>query len=55
MGCIMQAVFLKGERVYDGKIFKLKEHTERLFYSAGRMENYRFLIVKKKLTKLVKK
>ena len=27
----------EGERVYDGEIFKLKEHTERLFYSARRM------------------
>ena len=27
----------KGERVYDGEIFKLEEHTERLFYSAKRM------------------
>ena len=32
----MQVVFLK-ERVYDGEIFKLEEHTERLFYSAKRM------------------
>ena len=28
----------EGERVYDGKIFKLSEHTERLFHSAQRME-----------------
>jgi len=27
----------EGERVYDGEIFKLEEHTERLFYSAMRM------------------
>jgi branched-chain amino acid aminotransferase len=27
----------EGERVYDGEIFKLNEHTERLFYSAKRM------------------
>ena len=27
----------EGERVYDGEIFKLSEHTERLFYSAKRM------------------
>ena len=27
----------EGERVYDGEIFKLQEHTERLFYSAKRM------------------
>ena len=28
------AVF-EGERIYSGKVFKLEEHTERLFYSAG--------------------
>ena len=28
----------EGERVYDGNIFKLLEHTERLFHSAKRME-----------------
>ena len=28
----------EGERVYDGEIFKLEEHTDRLFYSAERME-----------------
>ena len=27
----------EGERVYDGEIFKLEEHTQRLFYSAERM------------------
>ncbi len=27
----------EGERVYDGEIFKLEEHTNRLFYSAERM------------------
>ena len=27
----------EGERVYDGEIFKLEEHTDRLFYSASRM------------------
>ena len=27
----------EGVRVYDGKIFKLKEHTDRLFYSAKKM------------------
>ena len=27
----------EGERVYEGEIFKLAEHTERLFYSAKRM------------------
>ena len=30
------AVF-EGERVYNGKIFKLTEHSERLVYSASRM------------------
>ena len=28
----------EGERVYDGEIFKLEEHTERLFHSAARMD-----------------
>ena len=27
----------EGERVYDGEIFKLEEHTARLFYSASRL------------------
>ena len=27
----------EGERVYDGAIFKLEEHTERLFHSASRL------------------
>ena len=27
----------EGERVYDGEIFKLHEHTERLFHSASRL------------------
>ena len=27
----------EGERIYDGEIFKLQEHTERLFHSAYRM------------------
>jgi branched-chain amino acid aminotransferase len=27
----------EGERVYEGEIFKLEKHTERLFYSAKRM------------------
>ena len=27
----------EGIRVYDGKVFKLKEHTDRLFYSAKKM------------------
>ena len=28
----------EGLRVYDGKIFKLEEHTDRFFYSAKRMD-----------------
>ena len=28
----------EGLRVYDGEIFKLKEHTERFYYSSKRME-----------------
>ena len=28
----------EGERVYDGKIFKLEEHTKRLFHSASRLD-----------------
>ena len=32
----MAAVCLK-ERVYNGEIFKLREHTDRLIYSARRM------------------
>ena len=27
----------EGIRVYDGEIFKIKEHTDRLFHSANRM------------------
>ena len=27
----------EGERIYDGEIFKLEEHTKRLFHSAARM------------------
>ena len=27
----------EGERVYDGEIFKLTEHSERLIYSASRL------------------
>ena len=33
----MQVVFLRVKRVYDGSIFKLEEHTSRLFHSARRM------------------
>ena len=28
----------EGLRVYDGEIFKLEEHTDRLYYSAKRMD-----------------
>ena len=28
---IMQAAVFEGERAYNGKIFKSKEHTDRLF------------------------
>tara|TARA_B100000965_G_scaffold264517_1_gene223370 strand:- start:1665 stop:1976 length:312 start_codon:yes stop_codon:yes gene_type:complete len=28
----------EGLRVYDGEIFKLEEHTDRLYYSAERMD-----------------
>ena len=28
----------EGERVYDGSIFKLEEHTDRLYHSAKRMD-----------------
>ena len=31
------SLVFEGVRVYDGEIFKLQEHTERLFYSAKRM------------------
>ena len=27
----------EGERIYDGEIFKLEDHTDRLFHSAKRM------------------
>ena len=37
MDYIMLVVYFEGERVYDGEIFKLEEHTERLFHSASRM------------------
>ena len=32
------SLVFEGERVYDGQIFKLQEHTERLFYSADRLD-----------------
>ena len=31
------SLVFEGERVYDGEIFKLEEHTKRFFYSAERM------------------
>ena len=31
------SLVFEGERVYDGEIFKLEEHTNRLFHSANRM------------------
>lgn len=38
------AVF-EGERAYNGKVFKLQEHTERLFFSAKSLElNFNFSI-----------
>ena len=32
------SLVFEGERVYDGEIFKLEEHTDRLFHSANRMD-----------------
>ena len=32
------SLVFEGERVYDGEIFKLEEHTDRLFYSAQRLD-----------------
>ena len=32
------SLVFEGLRVYDGEIFKLEEHTNRLFYSAKRMD-----------------
>jgi len=32
------SLVFEGLRVYDGEIFKLEEHTDRLFYSAKRMD-----------------
>jgi hypothetical protein len=49
MDFTMQVVFLKERRVYDGSIFKLEEHTSRLFYSAERMGMTIPYTVKKKL------
>ena len=33
----MRLQVFEGERMYSGSIFKLREHTERLFYSAGEL------------------
>ena len=44
----------EGERVYDGAIFKLEEHTERFFYSAKRWVS-RYRSHKIKSMKRVKK
>ena len=43
----------EGERVYDGEIFKLEQHTERLFHSANRM-GIKVPYSQQKLMKLVK-
>ena len=32
------SLVFEGERVYDGEIFKLEEHTDRLFHSASRLD-----------------
>ena len=32
------SLVFEGLRVYDGEIFKLQEHTDRLFHSANRMD-----------------
>ena len=32
------SLVFEGLRVYEGEIFKLDEHTERLFYSAKRLD-----------------
>ena len=37
LGLHYASCVFEGERVYDGEIFKLEEHTERLFHSATRM------------------
>ena len=51
-GC-MQAVFLR-ERVYEGEIFKLEEHTARLSTLLREWE-LQFLTLKMKSMRLVKK
>ena len=32
------SLVFEGERVYEGEIFKLQEHTDRLFHSANRLD-----------------
>ena len=32
------SLVFEGLRVYEGEIFKLEEHTDRLFYSAKRLD-----------------
>ena len=43
----------EGERVYDGEIFKLEEHTERLFHSASRL-GFKILYTPELLNKVCK-
>ena len=43
----------EGERVYDGEIFKLEEHTERLFHSAARMD-FKILYTQKAINEACK-
>ncbi len=38
MACIMARRFLRAKRAYKGKIYKSREHTERLFKSAEIMD-----------------
>ncbi len=38
MACITASTVYEGERVYNGKIFKLREHSERLYRSAQLMD-----------------
>ena len=46
------SLVFEGLRVYDGEIFKLQEHTDRLYHSAKEWI-LQFLIQKMKLIKLV--
>ena len=43
----------EGERVYEGEIFKLEEHTERLFHSAARMD-FKILYTQKAINEACK-